>query len=112
MNYSISEEKLLSELTVGEFARMMDERMNAAKGRDGEGCREERPGREYVQGIRGIMDLFGVSRATAQKYKDGVLKPAVLQRGRKILVDKEKALELFGIGKSGEPGCPGKGGAR
>ncbi|RGU34490.1 DUF3853 family protein, partial [Alistipes indistinctus] len=39
--------------------------------------------------------LFGVSHATAQRYKDTFLKPAVRQNGRKIVVDVAKALELF-----------------
>lgn len=49
----------------------------------------------YVYGLKGIRQLFGVSHATAQRYKDSFLKPAVSQRGRKIVVDKAKALELF-----------------
>lgn len=49
----------------------------------------------YVYGLKGIRQLFGVSHATAQRYKDTFLKPAVKQNGRKIVVDKAKALELF-----------------
>ena len=52
-------------------------------------------GKRYVYGIKGIQELFSVSHATAQKYKDGILKEAVYQSGRKIVVDVEKALELF-----------------
>lgn len=53
-------------------------------------------GKRYVYGLRGIRDLFNVSHTTAQKYKDSFLKPAVTQRGRKIIVDAEMAIELFG----------------
>lgn len=49
----------------------------------------------YVMGIRGIRELFGVCHTTAQKYKNSFLKEAVIQRGRKLLIDKEKALRLF-----------------
>jgi hypothetical protein len=49
----------------------------------------------YVCGLKGIRQLFGVSHATAQRYKDTFLKPAVKQNGRKIVVDKAKAIELF-----------------
>ena len=49
----------------------------------------------YVYGLRGIRNLFGVSHATAQRYKDTILKDAVSQNGRKIIVDVDKALELF-----------------
>ncbi len=53
------------------------------------------PGRQ-VYGLKGIQDLFHVSHKTAQIYKDGILKPAVRQNGRKIVVDADLALELFG----------------
>lgn len=49
----------------------------------------------YVYGLAGIQELFGVSHTTAQKLKDGILAPAVIQNGRKIVVDREKAIELF-----------------
>lgn len=51
--------------------------------------------KRYVYGLRGIKELFGVSHATAQKLKDGILRPAVLQHGRTIIVDEAMALELF-----------------
>jgi len=49
----------------------------------------------YIYGLKGIRQLFNVSHATAQRYKDTFLKPAVKQNGRKIVVDVAKALELF-----------------
>ena len=52
-------------------------------------------GRRYVYGLKGISNLFGVSKVTAQKYKDGILKDAVYQSGRKIVVDADKAMALF-----------------
>ena len=52
-------------------------------------------GKRYVFGIRGISSLFNVSLPTAQRYKDTFLKPAVIQRGRKIMVDADKAIELY-----------------
>lgn len=53
----------------------------------------------YVKGLKGIRELFGVSHATAQRYKDTILKDAVSQQGRVIIVDVEKALELFNENK-------------
>lgn len=50
----------------------------------------------YVYGLRGIQQLFGVSHKTAQEYKDGLFKDAVRQNGRKIIVDADFAVELFG----------------
>ena len=54
----------------------------------------------YVYGLRGIQQLFGVSHKTAQEYKDGLIKDAVRQNGRKIVVDADLALELFNQKKS------------
>ena len=51
--------------------------------------------KRYVYGIAGIATLFQTSYATAQKLKDGILQPAVYQQGRKIMVDVERAMELF-----------------
>ena len=52
--------------------------------------------KQYVYGLKGIRELCHVSHTTAQKLKDGILKPAVRQCGRKIIVDAEMALDLFG----------------
>lgn len=51
--------------------------------------------KRYVYGLRGIEKLFGVSHKTAQLYKDTFLAPAVMQNGRKIVVDADLAMELF-----------------
>jgi len=48
-----------------------------------------------VYGLRGIRNLFGVSHATAYKYKSTIISGAVMQNGRKIILDVDKALELF-----------------
>lgn len=56
-------------------------------------------GRRFVYGIKGIMELFKVSNVTAQRYKRGIIKDAVSQRGRIIVVDAEKALQLFNENK-------------
>lgn len=53
--------------------------------------------KEYVYGLKGIREIFKVSHTTAQRYKDTFLKDAVHQQGRKIIVDVEKALELFAL---------------
>ena len=55
---------------------------------------DARQGRQ-VYGLKGIQDLFHVSHKTAQKYKDGILRPAVRQNGRKIITDADYAMELF-----------------
>lgn len=50
---------------------------------------------DVVYGLRGIRDLFNVSHATAQRYKNTFLQPAISQRGRKITVDVDMARRLF-----------------
>ena len=51
--------------------------------------------RRYVYGLRGIANLFHVSLPTAQKYKNTFLAPAVTQRGRKIAIDVENAIDCY-----------------
>lgn len=51
--------------------------------------------KRYVYGLRGIRDLFNVSHVTAQRYKDTFLADAIVQRGRKIMIDADKAIELY-----------------
>lgn len=51
--------------------------------------------KKYAYGLRGIRETFKVSHATAQKYKDGILKDAITQHGRKIIMDIDKAMKLF-----------------
>ncbi len=60
--------------------------------------KEEAVVEKYVYGLKGIQKLFNVSHATAQMYKNTILKDAVSQQGRKIVVDVEKALSLFSKG--------------
>lgn len=61
------------------------------------------PGRRYVYGLKGIMQLFNVSNVTAQRYKNGVIKDAVKQYGRKIVIDADRALELFEAARNSGP---------
>lgn len=51
--------------------------------------------KNYVYGLRGIQSLLHCSHTQAQRYKDGILKDAVMQYGRKIVVDADKAMLLF-----------------
>ena len=51
---------------------------------------------EYVYGLDGLMVLLGLkSKTTASKLVNGILSPAVKRHGRVILVDKNRAIELF-----------------
>ena len=87
--FQISNETPLAALTVGQFKNLL----NDSKQELPEPAKETK--KQYVHGLQGIKQMFGVSHATAFRYKETILKDAVLQNGRKIIVDVEKAIELF-----------------
>lgn len=90
----IGEEPLYA-LTVEQFTQLLDDRIAAALGTNNKVISVNKPSGNYVYGLRGIQQLFGVSHKTAQEYKDTFLRPAVMQNGRKIVVDADLAMELF-----------------
>lgn len=55
----------------------------------------EQKSARYVYGLQGIRDIFGCSHATAQRYKNTFLQDAIIQNGRKIVIDVDKAMKLF-----------------
>ena len=75
----------LAMMTIGQLVEVMQK---------AEPKKEERS-EDFVYGLRGIRELFGVSHKTAQVYKNTFLAPACDQLGRTIIVDKHKAIELF-----------------
>lgn len=86
---NVTEQTPLSFLTVGQFMELLN------TGKQNEPVRIQESTKRYVYGLRGIRQLFNVSHATAQRYKDTIIKDAVLQQGRKIIIDADKAMELF-----------------
>jgi len=85
----IENSRILATLSVGEFKEVMNE-INEINRK----IEEQKP-HTYVYGIPGIMELFHCSRSTAQNLKSTVIKDAVSQNGRKIVVDVEYARLLF-----------------
>ena len=52
-------------------------------------------GRKVDYGVMGIARTFGCARSKAQKLKSsGILDEALIQHGRKIVIDCEHALSL------------------
>lgn len=52
--------------------------------------------KKYVYGISGIQKLLNCSESSAKRLKkSGVINDAIIQNGRKIIIDVEKALELL-----------------
>ena len=77
------------DLTIGEFEDYLKE-----KG-FGTFAIPQKSSGKYVYGLNGIMDLFGCSKSKAQRLKNGKIASACCQNGRSIVVDAEKAMQLF-----------------
>lgn len=86
---------LLTAEQLEQFAADIVDRTIAALKADDQQTEQPLKQTEYCYGLHGISNLFNVSHATAQRYKDTFLQPAVSQRGRKIMVDVEKAIKLY-----------------
>lgn len=95
-NLTITNETPVTFLTVGQLKEILrtDQNQTIAQ------IEQSKP-KNYVYGLRGVMKLFNCSQPTAQKIKNGIIKDAVSQHGRKIIVDADLAMELFKNSKSG-----------
>ncbi len=89
--YSFDYSRTLDTFTIGELLEVLDEHFEGKRPSD---AATENTGRR-VYGLKGIQDLFGVSHKTAQRLKDHDIKGAVVQNGRMIVVDVDKAMKLF-----------------
>ena len=89
MTYIINKETPIAMLTVGQLMELL----NSEKKQ--ETVSKPESSKRLVYGLHGIRNLFHVSHATAFRYKETIIKDAVSQQGRKIVVDVDKALELF-----------------
>ena len=81
----IVEETPLAMMTLGQLLDALSERAKTV----------EADRHNYIYGLSGIQNLFGVSHKTAQLWKNTWLAPACMQSGRKIIIDADKAMELF-----------------
>ena len=53
--------------------------------------------KKYEYGLKGIAKILGCSLSKASEIKSsGILDEAILQNGNIMIVDKDKALQLFG----------------
>ncbi|MCD1117534.1 DUF3853 family protein [Chryseobacterium turcicum] len=70
------------QLTVGEFLEV-SKNINSEK--------------KYEYGLKGLAKILGCSLSKASEVKSsGMLDAAIVQNGNIIIIDKEKALQLFG----------------
>ena len=89
----------LAALTLGQFMEVLTSVDKSTPVQD--------PERQFVYGLRGIQLLFGVSHKTAQAWKNTWLAPACSQLGRVIMVDRDKAIELFEASGRAKMDCYG-----
>lgn len=79
------------QLTVGEFTELLQSVTPTI-------IKQKEAEDNLVYGIDGIADIFNCSKSQAQSIKNsGRIDGAITQIGRKIVVDKAKALELASI---------------
>lgn len=79
------------QLTVGEFLELQAELGRAERPQQ----KATEPTERYVYGLSGLAALFGCSKRSAQNLKaSGKIDKAIIQDGRKIIVDAALALEL------------------
>lgn len=78
---AIDKTKLISELTVDEFLQLINNAKQEKK---------------YEYGLKGLARVLNCSRSKASEIKSsGILDGAIIQNGKIIVIDKEKAIELF-----------------
>lgn len=85
--------KPIWQLTIGELVEILDSRKPIPEEKT---TTENFVGEKYVYGLSGLARLLGCSKNHAGKLKSkGIFDKAIIQNGRKIIIDSEKALELF-----------------
>lgn len=94
----IDRNKALFQLSVGEFIDLMDSIISKSK--DEKVSQDAPKERRLEYGIAGIARIFNCSISTANRIKaSGKIDKAISQRGRLIVVDVEKAIQLFDSAK-------------
>ena len=92
MNLETLREKPLFQMTGEEFIFLQNKLSNELPIKN----LEPEKGKKYVYGIRGIAKLFGCSISSANRIKKSQkIDEAIIQDGRKIIIDSELALELM-----------------
>lgn len=92
MNYT--PQTRIIDLTVSQLVELIENTMKAT-------MTEPEKEKRLVYGIAGIASVFGCSIATANRIKkSGVIKDAIMQDKRLIIVDADRAVELWKEHKS------------
>ena len=91
--FQITDDTPIAMLTVGQLKSVLDSSLRERTDKSDE-TNAATPKR-YVHGVVCIKQLFNCSYPTAHKLKETILKPAVTQQGRVIIVDVDLAMRLF-----------------
>lgn len=100
METNVTESTPVAMLTVGQLANYLNNHHGETPAPDQDTGRKAHrvagpePGTmqgKYVYGLRGICTRYGVGKNTACNWANGLLAPAVIKEGRKIIVNTEKA---------------------
>lgn len=92
LTMSIDRNTPMWQLTLGEFLQELHNYTEVPKEMEPPIVEKK----EYVYGIAGLATLIGCSISHAARLKSkGIFDKAIIQRGRKIVIDKDLALELF-----------------
>ena len=92
MNLETLKDKPLFQMTGEEFI-FLQNKLNNDTAKDFSGSEKSK---KYVYGIRGIAKLFDCSISSANRLKkSGKIDKAIIQDGRKIIIDSELAFELM-----------------
>jgi len=91
--FQISDDTPIAMLTVGQLRNVINTSLEEKMPKSQESSNNAE--KRYVHGVAGIKSLFNCSYPTAHKLKETIIKPAVHQQGRVIIVDADLALKLF-----------------
>ena len=87
----ITSDTRIIDLTVGQLMELLEQKQAPAEIKE-----EPEKAKRLVYGIAGIAQLFNCSMTTANRIKaSGRIDAAITQYGRIIVVDADKALDLF-----------------
>lgn len=91
--FQISDDTPIAMLTVGQLRSVLESTLRDKTEKSVE--TDSSVPKRYVHGVYGIKQLFNCSYPTAHKLKETILKPAIKQQGRVIVVDVDLAMKLF-----------------
>lgn len=96
MKLSELKQKAVWQMTGDELLQLIYLGLSESKfSRNKENSKTNPQEQNYVYGLKGIAKLFGCSVSSAQRLKkSGKIDDAIIQDGRKIIVEVDKVLEL------------------